>query len=83
MNGPAVTVDPLTQRTPCLQPVGWVSGYARQTVPFYISFLLSGSEPACAPPEVTAAPALARLNIYTPIPPEARAKRGIDPLPLR
>ena len=28
----------------------------------FISFLLSGSEPACAPPEVRAAPALAQLN---------------------
>ena len=61
VNGPAVTVDPRIQRTPYLQPAGGVSGCARQTV-LFISVLLSGSEPACAPPEVRAAPALAQLN---------------------
>ena len=65
LNGPAVAVDPRIQRTPYLQPAGGVSGCARQTV-LFISFLLSGSEPACAPPEVRAAPALAQLNRLSP-----------------
>ena len=38
VNGPAVTVDPLPQRTPHLQPAGGVSGYTRQTVPFILAF---------------------------------------------